>query len=300
MEIQRQAVERFLADRLGGEIEGLERLQGGDWSQAFGFHCAGADLVVRFGPYVEDFLKDRAAARFSSADLPIPEVREIGAGLGGHYCVSRRVFGEMLDALDAPRMERAVPAVLRALDALREGDFNVWFGELGLPATGWAEQLLSVDEETKRVGGWHDRMAASPTASEPYDTALAYLKAHIASCHEGSHVVHNDLLHFNVLLRHDAMVGVIDWGNAIRGDFLYDLAMFTFYAPWYPSMQGIDWRGRARDHYRMLGLEVPELDQRLLCYEVHLGLSGMAYSAFKGNWAELHANARRTMELFRA
>jgi len=88
---------------------------------------------------------------------------------------------------------------------------------------------------------------------------------------------------------------VIDWGNAMRGDFLYDLAMFTFYAPWFKSMGRIDWLKEAKEHYRALALDVPALDNRLCCYEVHLGLSGMAYAAFKSNWHELEANARRTM-----
>jgi hygromycin-B 4-O-kinase len=286
----------FLCDLLGSEIEGIEPLQGGHWSRAFGFRAAGRDLVARFSQYGEDFQRDRVAGGFSSADLPIPEVLDVGQGLDGYYCVSQRAFGEMLDGLPPGRMRPVVPAVLRALDGLRGIDHAAWIDVLGEPALSWHEQLLSVDRENERVFGWHDRMASSPTGDEPYKRALAYLREHVASLPEGSHVVHNDLLHNNVLVAGDSIVAVIDWGNAIIGDFLYDLAQFTFYAPWFPSMEGIDWLGHAKEHYRTVGLDLTGIDERLRCYEAHLGLSGMAYNAFKGNWAELEANARRTQE----
>jgi len=298
MSVHLESVSEFLASHLGGKVTALEMLVGGDWSQAFGFQFDGRDLVARFGAHVDDFEKDRVATRFSCADLPIPEVLEIGAAFDGFFCISHRVFGEMLDALDTDEMKRAIPAVLRTLDALRLADFGLWAAELGAPTVSWAEQLLSVDGENERVFGWHDALRESPTGIEPFRKGLAYLEAHVAACPEGNHLLHNDLLHRNVTVVDDKITGVFDWGCAGRGDFLYELAFFTFYTPWFPAMAAIDWKGEARRHYAEIGLDVPDFDERLRCYEVHIGLSGMAYNGFIRDWDDLKAHTVRTLERF--
>ena len=33
---------------------------------------------------------------------------------------------------------------------------------------------------------------------------------------------------------------VFDWGCSLAGDFLYEVAWFTFWAPWYPALDAID------------------------------------------------------------
>jgi hygromycin-B 4-O-kinase len=286
---------KFLVEHFSDEIVGVESLPGGHWSQAYGFRADDRDLVIRFGQHLEDFLKDQRAASLSSKSLPVPEILQIGHALGGHFCISQRVYGEMLDGLDAAGMVRIVPSLLETLDGLRKADPDLL---LDAPKNTWADQLLNVVEETERVFGWHNRMLRSPAGMAAYESGLAFLRERVSSLSEANHIVHNDLLHFNVLVSNDSIVGVIDWGNAIRGDFLYDLAMFSFYSPWYPAMAGINWIVEARNHYDWIGLDVPDMDRRLHCYEVHLGLSGIAYAAFKENWSELELNASRMMSRF--
>ena len=198
----------------------------------------------------------------------------------------------MLDELDAAGMKRIVPSLLSALDALMRVDPTIL---LGAPKMSWADQLLNVDEETERVSGWHDRMAASALGVDAYRRGLAFLKDRVDSLPDHNHVVHNDLLHFNVFVSDGQITGVIDWGNAIRGDFLYDLAMFTFYKPWYPAMAEIDWLGQAKHYYDEIGIRLPDGEERMRCYEVHLGLAGIAYGSFKENWVEVEANANRLL-----
>ena len=50
------------------------------------------------------------------------------------------------------------------------------------------------------------------------------------------HLIHSDLLNYNVLVADGRISAVIDWGCAMYGDFLYDLAWFEFWAPWYAGL----------------------------------------------------------------
>jgi len=200
-------------------------------------------------------------------------------------------------------MGRMVPAVFRALDALRTADvssstgFGGWNARGDASASSWKECLLSVDQENDRVHGWHVAMAESSTGSGPYNEALEYLKAHIHLCPEIRHLIHNDLLHFNVLVADDRINAVVDWGNSLYGDFLYDLAALTFYAPWYPAMKHIDWVLEAQRHFEEIGIPVPHIEERLRCYQVHLGAGDMAYNAFIGGWKNMADVAARVLEL---
>ncbi|HUZ51285.1 MAG TPA: hypothetical protein VMU94_01995 [Streptosporangiaceae bacterium] len=109
----------FLAERYAGRAGEIAELGGGDWSRAYSFKLGGRPLVARFGAYREDFEKDRAAMMFARPDLPVPAVLEIGAAVGGYYAISERHVGAFLESLDRPGLERLMPALLRALDALR-------------------------------------------------------------------------------------------------------------------------------------------------------------------------------------
>jgi hygromycin-B 4-O-kinase len=306
--LEASQVKVFLTQHFGEEVSETAPLGKGEWSQAFSFRRSECDYVVRFGAYGEDYAKDRLIAAFASPDLPIPPVYEVGQAFGLHFAVSARAFGEMLDGLDAERMRQLIPAILRALDAARQVNlgwstgYGMWRADGTAPYPTWHEYLLDVqnDPPTSRIHGWQALLAASPLGEGPFDEAFGYLQSLIHGCPEDRHLLHTDLLNHNVLVSGDRISAVINWGNALFGDFLYELALFSFYAPWYPAMQEIDWAAEAGRHYDTLGLSVPHFAERLRCYEIHIGLGGMAYCAFTRRWEQLETTARRTIELARA
>ena len=94
------------------------------------------------------------------------------------------------------------------------------------------------------------------------------------------------------------LAGVFDWGCSAYGDFLYEIAWFTFWAPWHPGLAAAGFRPVIRAHYRATGVEVPGFAERLRCYELHIGLTHLAYCAFAANREDdLRAVAQRTREI---
>ena len=67
------------------------------------------------------------------------------------------------------------------------------------------------------------------------------------------------------------------------GDFVYELATFVFWSPWYAPIQQIDIASMALDHYGDMGLDVPNFSDRLRCCALHIGLEHLAYNAFLGD-----------------
>jgi hygromycin-B 4-O-kinase len=305
--VDRFQAETFLRDRFGSGVADVAPIGQGEWSRAFAFRLGDAGYVARFGAFGDDFAKDRLAAGYASTDLPIPAVIDVGEALGGYYAISERAFGRYLDDLDGAELRATMPSLFAALDAARFVDlsgttgYGIWGGDGAAPYRSWRDALADVaaDRPGDRIQGWRERLAASPVGTGPFDESLARLHQLLDRCPEERHLIHADLLHFNVLVAGNRVTAVVDWGCAMYGDFLYDLAWFAFWSPWYPAWAGIDFRQEATRHYAAIGLEVPELAERLRCHQLHIGLDSLKYNAFTGRWGNLETVARQALELAR-
>jgi hygromycin-B 4-O-kinase len=298
------AAQRFVTARYHRRATGVSLLGAGEWSQAYAFTLDGCPAVIRFGRYGEDFRKDQVMSAHSSADLPIPAVRETGAAADGYFATSDRAPGTLLDDLDGAGMRAALPALFRALDALRSievagtgGGYGGWAPNGTAPAPTWPQALLAVGQETARVPGWRAALAASPTGAGPFGAGYARLQELVTGLPQTRHVIHGDLMNRNVLVSGTRITAVIDWGNAQYGDYLYDAAWLIYWWPWFPAWAAIDIGRELRGHWDRHGGPPAGLDHRLLTYLLYIGLDAMSYNAFKRRTGDLARNAARVHAL---
>ncbi len=297
--------ETFLAKRFGSDCGDIKTIDRGLWSKAFAFRRPGGHYVVRFGAHHEDFAKDRLVAQHAGPALPIPRVVELGQAFGGYYAISERIYGSYIDDLDEAQMRAVLPSLLAALDSARLADlsettgYGSWGDDGMAPYPSWSAALLDVasDRPADRTHGWRQRLAASTVGCGLFEEAYGCLRALAGDIPQVRHLIHSDLLHYNVLVEGSRVSGVLDWGCAMYGDFLYDLAWLCFWQPWYPAWRRIDFRAEALRHYAGVGFEVPHFEDRLRCCQIHIGLAGQAYMAYAGNWSDLRDTARHTLEV---
>ena len=281
-------------------------LAAGEWSRAYVLTLAEREVVVRVGRHGEDYLKDAVAARaFSAPLLPIPEVLTCGEADGLWYAVSERLRGTPLDDLDARQLARALPSLLDTLDAIRSVDlggvegFGIWNPDRSGPYADWARALLAVGEPKARLPGWRDALRASPTGWGPFESGLRRLDELAPRLPVARELIHGDLLNRNILIAEStsAVSGVLDWGNSLYGDSLYDAAWLITWWSWFPQWKSIDIRARIRERL-WVGCRLPaDLDERLLAYQIHIALDGIAYCAFTARWDDVESISRTVARL---
>ncbi|MGC4106267.1 MAG: aminoglycoside phosphotransferase family protein [Thermomicrobiales bacterium] len=301
---------------IGADVHDLTPLGSGAWSRAFGFTSGGRSLVVRVGQHVDDFERDRLAAAFANETLPIPQVLAIGAipelGEGLFACISTRAAGIFIDGLDETGMRELLPSVLATFDALRAADLSATTGYGGWDVSGnapfptWRDALLdvTVDHPEGRGHGWLRKLENSPEGIATWAVLRARLESALdaieaANGMVGRHLIHSDMLNFNVFCdpeRH-RISALIDWGCAMTGDMLYDLAWWAYWQPWYPAWKHIDFMAAMRDHLATSGIPTPAFDDRLRACMLHIALGDLAYSASIDRWHDLNMKIDRALRV---
>lgn len=72
------------------------------------------------------------------------------------------------------------------------------------------------------------------------------------------------------------------------------MAWFTFWAPWHPGLAAVDVRSAVPDRAEVA---VEHFDQRLRCYELHIGVHHLAFNAFAGRASDQAVLAERLARL---
>jgi aminoglycoside phosphotransferase (APT) family kinase protein len=308
-------VARFL-DHLGFEPGDVEPLHGGDWSSAFAFGPRTRRRVVRFGLHADDYAKDRMAARWSSAQLPVPEFHAmgevprdaLGLDVGGDgdacYAITTFVAGTKLNALPPERAARVLPALFEALDTLRmlepggEG-FGLWTARGDPPAVTaphahWRDALCAIaHRDDARLAGWRGALALHAVPAAVFDAAQCALEDVARHCPDERRLIHDDLLYGNVLVGDDDRIAaVLDWGTAQVGDPVHEVAALLFWAPWYPVLDAVLVEQLARRMYPWR-----DVAQRVVACQLAMALGAMQYQAFAGYTDHLDATAAHTQRL---
>lgn len=299
-------VENFVLNKYPG-VSDLRPLAKGAHAQAYSFSFEGKAYVIRFSPHSEDFAKDKFANRFNSQYLPTPIVIDLGEAFDGFYCITEKFEGLMLDELTRDQIENTIPSILNTLDALREADISdtSGFGPFDIKGKGrnqsWEEHLLEglEDNPNRRNAGWYSKLEKSKYGTIVFDRGQEIFANCVKNVPNIRHLIHYDLLNRNVLVEDNEICAVFDWGCGRYGDFVFELAAFTFWAPLLGPYADFDWISLAEKHFGTINLEVPDFLHRLKTYELFIGLDHLQYHSHLENWKsyeETEAMVLRVLE----
>jgi hygromycin-B 4-O-kinase len=295
----------LLQEKFGGEVLQLTLLSGGEWSRAYSFVLENQKYVLRWCKSTDSFEKDSFASRFNSLKLPIPKITLQGKAFDTYYAVSTFASGNFIESLSATELASTLPALYELFDALRSADlsqtsgYGLWDGEGKGSHKSWKAYLLDVnnDAENNLTHGWKQHLQTHPKLEEVFSWLYEILEKQVAACPEARELIHSDLLNFNLLVSDHHISGVIDWQCSMYGDSLYDIAWFLYYAPWYPQFGQIGMSEKILKHFVKSAWNTENIDERLQCYYLHIGLGSIAYNAFKQDWKAAQDAGEYTIEI---
>jgi aminoglycoside phosphotransferase (APT) family kinase protein len=270
----------FLTAHHMQEINELEPLSDGFWSSAYAYTCGQDRVVLRIGTVPEGFVMDQEAMKYGRADLPVPEILEIGEAFGQAFAISRRADGCFLedslpgDALIVGSTLARLLAALRSVEKRRDS------------ANAWRTSLLAEleDSPAQRHHGWRAALRNHAHASAAFERARRRVEELLPFCPQRGDLVHGDLLHRNVLLSADsrAVSAVFSWKCSRFGDFLYDTAWCTFWSDWHPGIAAADVWKHTINAADLNEADLADAGLRHHCYELQIGASHLGWSL----WAD--------------
>ncbi|GAA1518024.1 aminoglycoside phosphotransferase family protein [Kribbella lupini] len=203
-----------------GAYETIEPVQGFVGNETFRVRTAEETYYYKSGPGL--VAEARACTLAAEAGIPAPEVVAVGTHETGEYLIQRAADGAPTDPSDTTALASAGKALLKLHQV--QGDA---FGRLSGPLrTTWADHLL---QEVKSL---HHLVTAGLLPQSHHHQLINLVHAE-ASALEPEHpaLLHGDLHPRHLYSTTGTLTAIIDWGDALYGDPLYDLARFSIAGP---------------------------------------------------------------------
>jgi hygromycin-B 4-O-kinase len=267
-------------------VRTLIPLKSGEWSAAHRFSFGGQDFVIRVSHTSDNFYRDSIAAGWSSPNLPIPKIIKIDRYQEHYYAISPFFHGEAFESLSAADLEQTIPNFLSMMTALRSVNLDsvTRFGTLTPAGNGafhsWSEALLDVnnDRPDSLIHGWKKTLSETPEAQRKYDQFYERLTELVRYCPEHKRLIHSDLLYNNLLVDNNKISAVLDWGCAMIGVLVYDIAIFAFFEPWYPAFTQVNLIEKMQQSFLDQSSDNRQnFNQRMIACQIHLTLGNIAY-----------------------
>ncbi len=291
--IEKDIVVSFLKENFDDSVENIEFLEGGEMSQAFSFNSKKGSCVIRINTNSDSFEKDiYAVENFTSKDLPVPEIIEIGKFDDKHYfAISKKAEGKTVNNFSEIEYQAIVPDLLSVLDSIHATDIRdkSGYGKLDIRGIGkfdsWKDFVLSVGKYAYR----DNLFETSFLEKEVWEKIFNEIKRLSEYCTEDRSLVHGDYGSDNVVADNNKITGVLDWEESMYGDFLYDIAWLSFWS------RKNDPQKKVENFYR--AKKIPNFEERLLCYKLRIGLGSLSFYAFSGQEDKYKSTKERTLSL---
>lgn len=287
---------------LGSEVEELEAVQSGNIKSLYFYKYRGRDYVIRFSREDKEFkIQNYLYTVLKRRNVPVVEVINIGKYKDLYYSISPKIQGVSLNTIDSVQLQSILPELVKTLYEIHSTDINQtkgygWLEQEGNgPYSTWREHLEKHFQKEQQ-GFWSNWYDLFKESFLDYHTFYALYQEMLdlsKYCEGSRYLVHGDFHFGNILTDKERVTGIIDWGNVMYGDFLFDIATIHMQFPQFqiPNLY--------KEHYKSQSIQVKNFDERFLCVSLCKGLDSLRFSAKLGRQASYNSILNYLISLVR-
>jgi len=287
-----EVIDPLVRRACGSAVGARSRIVGGEGNEVWSITTrSGEDLILRIshaGTYAAEQWATEQARRMG---IPAPEILLVDDAVPvgdpgaagptqGAIWIHRAIHGQPLGTVEDERAVRRLTAQAGELLARLHVVSTSGYGRIDAQGRGQLDDSAAAGFSAYLASEWNDRAAHAALvhgiSRADVDGAAALLEAY-RHVWTRPHLLHGDWLPEHVLVRDDAVVGIIDFGNARSGDPAYDIAYWQFFwdADRYPTAALLAGYRRESEQARRLDLRVRlcrlSLSMRAISYYTEAG-----------------------------
>lgn len=300
--VEQEAILSLLRETFETPIQDLSVLEGGLTAQVLSFRIGAEEYVLRIIPGSFDTSSRKEAfvyEHFVSPEIPIPPIIRMGNLAEHSYTITRKMPGRGLESLTLSEYKQILPSLIETLYAIHQVDVQPWpnYGWIGDDGQGqfasWESFLTHVIEEERPdgyFGKWHTMFQTTFLERDFFDKVYQRMLDLMKFCPPERRLVHGGYGFNNVLVENGRVTAVLDWVEAMYGDFVFDIARMDFW-----PLEGIDHARLIYEYDTSRGMAIPHYRERIACYQCYGGLDALRFFA-KTNNHEAYLSARQILE----
>ena len=223
-QIDEAQIEKFVWGQIDDSVESVRSIARGEHSLTFEVINPEGSKVIRLSEEVDNFHKDKLAAkRFSSEDVVIPEVEIVGRFADGvHYAISKKARGTNVAKLPESEYITLLPEMMRTLASIHSHElpagtkFGNWSHTEEPQYPSWREHIEASLKKRTPIGNDFSQQETIQSWIETVRKGLDYAPDSPVVCH-------GDYWAGNLFCADGKISDVIDWPASFLGDQMFDL-----------------------------------------------------------------------------
>lgn len=230
-QIYKNQVNKFLDEYFKNFVDDLDEIQTGEFSQAYSFKNSGNKFIIRFNSNTDLGFKKEDIIYSQYTDIPSARIIDLGKYKEFNWSLTKAYNGLQLHKLDKDSLQKVLPSLFETMNIIHsqkvtEDGFGLWdLSKKGKFET-FEEQLRSFIKVEK----WEEfakehkffRIDFVKTLLEEFESLLKYIS-------KEKYFLHGDFGRTNIFALDNKIEGIIDWSEAMYGDFLLDLSWCAFW-----------------------------------------------------------------------
>jgi hygromycin-B 4-O-kinase len=275
----------FVKDKYGIEKENISYINSGEFSSSFLLAPGDKKMVFRVNLDTDlGFRKDNLI-HTAYPNFPTPKIIENGRfESSGFYSLSEMVAGKQLNKLSTEDNISSLPSLFLAMNEIHTAEFS---NSTLLNNDDWKSILR------KYTVNGYDKIEGTFFDDKRYKQLLAVFSVQVEMTLPHSYLLHGDFGRTNIFAENGKITGIIDWSEAMRGDFLWDLAWIAFW----PTE--IDFVGEYYKFNEGNGrLDLSNFEERISLYTLAIGIHTLLFAGGMRNDEKTYGEAVERTERF--